>query len=397
MQSKRTVLLSTGCVCLVLTLFSSVLRAQETVDQDDAGKISLTRMLPRATQGPLWPPSEIVDKDGNFVLVGLVLTEIQPGVIVPIPNKAVLVDKNTVPPLDSNGHEDFTNNLGAPYKVIRELDLRPGSPDLDIVLYSLSYGPYAGDVGLSGKAGPRIPKAGDSAFNLNGALPSCPEIFPTPSQVGVFTRSSFALHEYPIYGFQGDQIAQDVITGQPIVPHLASGPNCGLGCAGENNADQRQRPPITLGRYLAGSAKMKITLTRFNEQVNAFTAARFDFKFENLLPHSMYTIWTVRKNVIASRPDIRLPNPLGVPAVVMTDEKGNGSYSTELTNPFPDPATDTKGMRMIGLAVDYHPNFQNWGACPAILGPGVDVHAAFNVAADGTRDLTTFITKEPPK
>lgn len=388
---------------VVLALFGGVLQAQDSQAQDsNAGtgtghEISITRTLPNSTQGLLWPPSEVADKDGNYIVVGFVLAKTSSGNITLLPNQAVIVDKNTVPPLDSNGREDFTNVFGAPYKIIRELDLRPGSPDLDIVLHTQSFGPVAGDVGIGGKAGPRSPRAGDSAFNLNSMLPVCPEIFPSPSQVGVFTRPSFPLHKVPIIGFQGDQVARDVVSGQLIDPHLASGPGCGFtGCPGENVADELERPPITLGKWLSSSAKVKITLTRFNKEVNAFTAAKFDLRFKGLLPRSMYTVWAIRHNVDFPRPDIRLANPLGIPSVFITDDKGNGTFSAEVTNPFRDPATDAQGLRVIGLAVVYLPGFQTSGACIGLLGPGVDFTEVFNTFVDGTFDFTNFITKQPP-
>src|SRR5690349_3224419 len=63
---------------------------------------SITKRLPNATQGPLWPPSETVDKDGNFILVGTGLLETAPGVVVPKPNQALLVSKDTLPPVNAD-------------------------------------------------------------------------------------------------------------------------------------------------------------------------------------------------------------------------------------------------------------------------------------------------------
>jgi len=383
---------------IVLTLVGGALQAQDGAGTGTGHEISMTRVLPHATQGVLWPPSEVADKDGNYIVVGLVLTKTSSGDVIAVPNKSVIVDKNTVPPLDRNGHEHFTNVFGAPYKIVRELDLRPGSPDLDMVLFTQSFGPVVGNIGIGGKAGPRSPRAGDSLFNLNGLPATCPEVFPSPSQVGVFTRPSVPLNKVPIFGFQGgDQVAQDVVTGQLIDPHLASGPGCGTGCPGENVVDERERPPITLGQWLSSNAEVKITLTRFNKEVNAFTAARFDLRFKGLLPRSMYSIWSIRANVDQPRPNFRLANPLAIPNVFITDDKGNGTFSDEVTNPFRDPATDVQGLRLHGLAVTYHPNFQNYGACIALYANGVDLAEVFNTFVDGTDDFTNFITKQPPR
>src|SRR5690349_3038110 len=83
---------------------------------DDAPSVTID--LPNATQGPVWPPSAMVDKDGNFVVIGLVLKQFGPSTVVPAPNQAVIVSKETTPPL-KDGVEDPSNWFGAPYKVIR--------------------------------------------------------------------------------------------------------------------------------------------------------------------------------------------------------------------------------------------------------------------------------------
>ena len=83
--------------------------------------------LPVSTQGPLWPPSEIVDRDGNFVILGgVILSRDASGRVVPVPGQAAIVSKETIPPLDSAGREDFSNQLGSAYTVLRTLDLSPG-------------------------------------------------------------------------------------------------------------------------------------------------------------------------------------------------------------------------------------------------------------------------------
>jgi len=89
-----------------------------------------------------------------------------------------------------------------------------------------------------------------------------------------------------------------------------------------------------------------------------------------------------------------LPDPLGLPSYVITDGTGSGRYSTEVVNPFPDPATDDEGLRIVAVLMTYRSDYQNWGSCPARLGPGVDVHAAMTTPV--AMDLTDFITKELP-
>jgi hypothetical protein len=269
-----------ACVIALWICFASLAFISSAWAQYEHDGPSVSVPLPNSTQGPLWPPSEVVNEDGDFILVGTVLTEVAPGQIVPLPKQAVLVSKETVPPLDKNGREDFSNVLGAPYKVIRPLDLTPGSTDLEMVLHTSSFGPFEGLFG----GGPRIPREGESPYNLNGVLPFCPELFPSASQRDSYTRPSFPFHKAPIWGFQGDQLAYDVDTGEPYDPHTGS--DCPPeGCPGENSVDTRRTTPITLDEWLRARGEVTITLTRFNKEVNAYTAARFDLHFKDLPPN----------------------------------------------------------------------------------------------------------------
>lgn len=354
---------------------------------------SVVIRLPIATQGPLWPPSEVVDHDGNFILLGSVLTEVQPGVIQPVPQQAVIVSKETVPALGPDGVEDPDNWFAATHKVLRKLDLSRGSRDLKMVLHSLSFGPFEG----SGRS-PRIPRIGESTYNLNGDLTICPDILPTESQRFNYFLPSFPLHQVPVNGFQGDQVAYDPNTGSEFDPATATDdPACAAqGCPGEDVVDVRRRKPITLGDWLKSDGTLKIQLVKPNKK-GQYTAARFSFSLKSMIPNSIYTVWAVRPREIPipgvfHRRDI---DPLFSPNVITTDGQGRGSAEWEVTNPFPDPATDTRGFRIFGISVVYHSNLQNWGACPSPYGPGVDVHAVFNTL-NGTRpDITDFVTVAP--
>lgn len=387
-ESSRTTARLSLAVLIAAALGLTGLTSATQGKADDAPRVK--RKLRLTTQGPFWPPSDAVDRNGDFIVIGQVLTEVQPGVVVPVPNQAALVSKDTVPPLNRNGVEDFSNPFGAPYKVIRLLDLSPGSRDLEIELYTPSFGPPKGNFG----GGPRIPMEGESTYNLNSVPPGCPEIFPASSQLHTFKRRSFPLHLFPIPGFQGDQVAYDVDTGAAFDPMTASGPDCGAGCPGENVIDHRRTTPITLGEWLRAEGEMVITLTRFDRSVDGFTAARFDLKFKNLLPKSVYTIWAIRENVLTQG---RLPGPLGLPGAFITDENGEGRFSSELPNPLPDRASDDKGLRVIGVEVLFHPDFQNWGACGERLGIGFRVHNWFDFLPDGSRDLNGLVTREAPQ
>lgn len=332
--------------------------------------------LPNGTQGPFWPPSELVDANGDFVVVGLLLVEDETG-IHPVPGSA-LVSKNTVPPLDDQGVEDFSNMLGAPYNIIRPLDLSPGSPDLNIEVYTLSAGPTIGDFG---GRGPRIPGEGDSAYNLNMLPPTCPELFPTDDQAGTYKMAGYPLTKAPIWGTRGDQVVYDVHSGMAVPADVP-----------EQDIDDRPYDrPVTLGEWLRARGRVKITLTQFDSQAGGYTHARFEMRFRRLMPNSIYTAWGVRASAFLGA----LPSPLGFPNVVVTNSRGRGRLEVELKNPFPDRNGPLGLDRVLGIGFAYHPDYMNWGACFGRIGAGVDINGAFNTFANGTQDITPFITVEP--
>ncbi|HHJ14224.1 MAG TPA: hypothetical protein ENJ79_07585 [Gammaproteobacteria bacterium] len=356
-------------LCVVCVLAAPVLRAGPAP--------SLEVNLPNATQGPLWPPGELTDAEGNFLVVGLILEEVAPGVVAPVPGAAV-VSPETVPPLDANGHEDFRNPFGAPYRVLRRLDLSPGSTDLDLLLHSSSFGPPRGDFG----GGPRIPALGQSAYNLNGTGLQCAEIFPAASQRWSYQRPSRPLQLQPVWGFQGDDLFYDVDTGEALP-------------IDEPDLDRRPVGEVTLGQWLAARGRLRIQLTDYDEAAGAYTAAHFHFRFSHLLPHSVYTIWAIRLNNIVPMPELGQPDPVALPNLVVSDGRGRARLHARVDNPFPAPDGPLAGQRIIGFIVNYHDDYQNWGACPARLGPGVESHSMFNTMADGTQDITSFITVAP--
>lgn len=352
--------------------------------------------LPVATQGPLWPPAEVADKNGNFLLIGNELREVSPGSIGMVPGRALLVSKETVPPLDANGVEDPDNWFGAPYKIIRELDLSRGSKDLKTVLYSLSFGPT-----VTKDGSPRIPAVGDSPFNLNKDLIVCPEIFPTLNQEHQFFRPAYPLHRVPIVGFQGDGVRFDPNTGSTFDPETASNdPACAAtGCPGEDPVDELSDKPITLGDWLKSKGDLDIRLTHPNRR-GQFTRAKFSFDLRGMVPNSIYTVWVVRPRTmpvpgVFERRDI---DPIASMNVITTDAHGRGEAEFDVGHPFPDAAVDPYGLRIIGLSVVYHSNHQNWGACFSPYGPGTDVHVVFNTLnaepkVPGTLpDFTEFVT-----
>ncbi|MGR9014276.1 MAG: hypothetical protein ACU83U_11580 [Gammaproteobacteria bacterium] len=375
---------------LIIAISSAV---NVSADNDKIYKSkSIELKLTNSTQGPLWPPSEYADKDGDFVLVGNVLKQM-PNNQIGMEWDAVIVSKDTVPPLNSAGEEDFSNFFGSTYTVVRKLDLSPNSPDLNMELYSLSFGPYSGNFG----GGPRIPKLGNSTYNLNGSEPSCPEIFPASKfQAEHYTRDSFPIELNPVMGFQGDNIAYNAATGAVEDPFYASGPDCGKGCSGENPVTTRDTTtPYTLGEHLLADGEVKITLTNWNPTGKAYTAAHFDFKFEKLRPNKVYSVWSIQQVVITPPPLIRRPAPFSTPNVFVTDNEGNATVSFDANNPFPDPATDVNGLRLVGIAIDYHSDDTIWGACPDRIGPGISIHNVFNQMFMGTAAANLITTAAP--
>jgi hypothetical protein len=341
---------------------------------DSARSINVS--LNGTTQGPFWPPSEIVDQEGNFILIGgFILTEVSPGKVVPIPNeRGVTVSKDTKPPL-KDGKEDFSNPLGAPYQIIRELDLGPYGKDWELVPYSLSAGPFVGDFG-GGR--PRVPATGHSRYNLN-ANPLWNKVFlPVGHEDPNFQRPSYPLDQVPILRL--DEIPRHI--------------SIGVGANNNGPGDFRRRHSITLREFLAGQGRLAITPLSSGAS-SSFTGARFDFSLEGLLPHSLYGFWALHAaSLLApSNPNFILPIPLAVPNLIVTDRRGSASASFELQNPFPDQASDVVGNRLVAIAVLYYSDFQNWGAALSGIATGVNAHTVMSANLSNLPDL--FVTRQP--
>jgi len=367
----------TGYIAMIL---AGVMLAGEAAFAHDASDATrsvasnafntLNMTLPNTTQGPFWPPAAFMDKNGDFVVVGTLLMQAEDGTVLPMFNQAAIVSKDTVPPLDSDGREDFRNPFGAPYRIVRYLDLSEGSVDLGLRLYTNSFGPVEGNFG----GGPRVPREGESVYNLNGVGIACPELFPSASQRYTYTRESLPLHKSPIAGFMGDGTTYDVDTGENLV-------------SSEPVLDVRRNKPITLAEWLKADVRLQIKLINYDEARKAYTAARFKVAAKGLLPNSLFQVVLARSSFISD---------LGSPTShLITDEDGAAQVSFTIDNPFPDPATDTQGLRIVGMGIGFKSDFATLGGCPNRLGPGVDTHAAVLSAADGTQDFTGFITVSP--
>jgi hypothetical protein len=382
--------LVTGAVALALAVLAVAPPAATAAKKPT----SITVDLPVSTQGPLWPPAEVTNAAGDFVLIGVGLVTAVPGQpgVLPVFGAAWLVSKDTPFPVDASGRRIIENWFISGHKVIRPLDLSRGSPDLDMELFSLSMGPPDDDTGTL-----RIPAQGDSAQNLNTDQPPCSEVFPTTEQLASYSRPRYPLNQVPIYGFQGDGVDYDIITGQPFKTNQGFGHGCGTGCPGEDLLDRRPPlGPITLGQWIEARGQAAITLTDYDPNTKHFTAADFEITLRHMIPNSIYTVWTFRPRRIPGDNFIGQANPLTIPNVIVTDRHGFGVGHMHVINPFPDPAIDTKGLRITGLIIAWHPDYQNWGACGGRLGAGVDIFSHLNTVVNGNLDFTTFVTTGAP-
>lgn len=364
--------------------FNDFLRVEKNGNE---GPAVLVRII-NTTQGPLWPPSNAADENGDFILAnGLVLRQAPDGTVFPSIG-SVIVSKDTVPPLDADGREDFRNPFGSHYTIVRELDLSPGSPDLDLVVYTQSYGPPEGDFG----GGPRVPMEGKSQYNLNsfplaGGFP-CPEVFPAASQRFTYKRESYPFYRNPPIGFQGDGVAFDIDTGEEYVPRTKVGPDCPPeGCLGEDELDFFREEPITLGEWMKAVAWVRIQLLDWNDEVQAYTAARFDVKAKNLVPNRVHQIMAVRQNVLQPRPIYKRPDPVMLPQILVSDSNGRGTWEGTAPNPFPHPDEDPEGARVLGTSLGLRADQMTWGGCTMRFAPGVDSMAAGTTFAHGFDNL----------
>lgn len=86
-----------------------------------------TYELTVTTQGPIYPPSEVMDTEGNFVVVGWILERGPDGRLSRRWGNAIVSPDSEVPPLGQ----------AAPYTIVRRLDDELAPADRDIVLATL--------------------------------------------------------------------------------------------------------------------------------------------------------------------------------------------------------------------------------------------------------------------
>jgi len=138
--------------------------------------------------------------------------------------------------------------------------------------------------------------------------------------------------------------------------------------------------PITLGKWRMAKGDMKINC-------KADGTAKVKFKFKNLIPNGMYSMWAVWKT---TPPGADFPSPVpqplgGVPNAVVSDKKGSAKFERMLAWCPMDPTPDGSEMLLVVLA--YHSDGNIYGSVPEPSLDLVDVRA---------KDGTIFSTYLPP-
>lgn len=267
------------------------------------------------TQGPTYPPSEVMNEEGEFVVIGRVNRRVEDEVSGDW-GAALVSAQSELPPFGEQ----------RPYDVVRDLDLSPGSEDLEMVLCTLP-----------------LP------------LPACnyPVVF-APSQLpdpGRIVRPSSPFHK-------------------AVPPDFRE-------CDG-----LREMRPVTLGDWIGAEGRVTISLTR-----NA-RFARFEMEFCGLIPDSLYTVMSLRQTDLDPVRGPTRPGPLGIPNVLITDTNGNGQLWAELRNPFP-PLDDVNSNRIINVILLWMSTRMSNGGALGIHGLGGDVHAQLKLQGPGFFELTT--------
>jgi len=83
--------------------------------------------LSLTTQGPFYPPSEVMDQEGNFIVIGRINRIGEQGQVISQWSRAVVSSSSILPPFEEQ----------APYEIIRELSDPLSVADAALVLHTL--------------------------------------------------------------------------------------------------------------------------------------------------------------------------------------------------------------------------------------------------------------------
>ena len=291
-----------------------------------------TYRLTMTTQGPTYPPSEIMDADGNFVVIGRVNRAgddgglaVRDGARFDVAGAhgnrsrwgaAIVSADSPLPPFGEN----------APYDIVRELDLDAlDERDRAAVLYTLP-----------------VP------------LPcnNYPMLF-APEQNGwgdTHARPSYPLHAVPIPDLRPED-------GRSVTE------------------------PITLGDWIRARGEFEVSVSADGR------SATFAFEFAGLIPRSLYTMMSLREHDFDPQGPTR-PGPLGVPNVFVTDDDGAARYRATLPNPFPADG-GARRNRIVNVVLLWMSYQVSYGGAMAIFGLGGDVHAQLKLTEPSFFELET--------
>ena len=299
-----------------------------------------TYTLSSTTQGPTYPPSELMNAEGDFVVVGRINRADVPadrpaasaagqgagGIEIEAAHgtaakwgAAIVGADSPVPPFGSN----------APYRIRRELDLsRLCDDDAAMALYTLP-----------------IPLPTN-----NYAMRFAPD---QAADHAMRPRPSFALHQAPI----PDLRPEDAI---------------------------RRTRPITLGEWLRARGELTVTIGGDGR------SALFELRCTGLIENSLYTVMSLRERDFDPLAPTR-PGPLGIPNVMIADGEGNGTFSARLPNPFPqgDPADGSARNRVINVIVLWMSYQMSHGGAIGLFGLGGDIHAQLKLPVPGFGEFST--------
>jgi hypothetical protein len=295
---------------------------------------SRTYELALTTQGPTYPPSELMNADGDFVVIGRINRAEEKGDIVAAPSApidihrahgasaawgAAIVSANSpVPAFGSN----------TPYIIVRELDIANlTDADKAMALYTLP-----------------VPLPTN-----NYQMHFAPE---QSNDYNARPRPSYPLHAVPIPDLRGED---------------------GL----------RRQAPITLGEWV--EAKGVLTVSIAADGVHA------DFHLEctGLIPDSLYTVMSLRERDFDPSGPTR-PGPLGVPNVMITNKHGAGVFDARLPNPFPAQAVNGAARnRVVNVILLWMSYQMSHGGAIGLFGLGGDVHAQLKLSTPGFSEFVT--------
>lgn len=298
-----------------------------------------TYELALTTQGPTYPPSEVMNEDGDFVVIGRInrgIASQRRGAVAADTievhrahgteagwGAAIVAADSPVPAFGSN----------QPYHIRRELDLSNlSADDLGMVLCTLP-----------------IPLPTN-----NYAMRFAPD---QSSEWATRARPSFPFHAAPI----PDLRAED-----------------GL----------RRTTPITFGEWIRARGTLSVTIS-----ADAHSAL-FEMECHGLIPDSLYTVMSLRERDFDPT-DATRPGPLGIPNVMISDRDGNGRFHASLPNPFPEdaPVNGPARNRVVNVILLWMSYQMSHGGAIGLFGLGGDVHAQLKLPAPGFGE---FVTRAEP-